>query len=177
MNVYAIKYEREKAEQAEFSKACSTLEEAIEIVESIEAEYDRVMIINDAPMSDELYLEALKRMLERIEAGLPLVLWNSKIVGTHCSWGWCSNDPKQWHNPLYHVWPMDYLNTNRVTQVRQRKHHFCPFDNQECAMATLDASRGCFWSCSIFQEHFRPSANDAILLYKHRIEQFQGDEK
>jgi hypothetical protein len=177
MNVYAIKYEREKVEQTELSKACSTLEEAIEVTKSIEAEYDRVMIINDASMSDELYLAALKRMSEHIETGLPLVLWNSRIVGTHCSWGLCNNDPKQWPNPLYHVWPMDYLNKSRVTPVRQKSYHFCVFDSQECAPGTLDASKGCFWRCTIFQEHFRPSTNNAILLYERMIDQFQGDEK
>lgn len=177
MKVYAIKYERKEVDQAELSKVCSTLDEAITVLNEEKDNYDRIMIINDAPMSDELYVAALKRMSERIEAELPLVLWNSKIVGTHCSWGWCSNDLKQWLDPLYHVWPMDYLDKNRVTLVKQQKRHFCPFDSQECDPGTLDASKGCFWRCSIFQKHFRPSVEDAIPMYEHMIEQFQGNEK
>lgn len=173
MQIYAERYKCKTGQKRdEFRQNDLTLEDACQLAVELESEYDRVMIINDAPMSDELYVVALQRMSERIEAGLTLVFWDDTIVGdkdTHCSWGLCSRDPKQWPDPLYHTWPLEYLEQGRISRVSRQPHQFCPFDDKNQLREYDHAGTGCFWRCSIFQERFRPSADDAILLYENMI--------
>ncbi len=170
MKVYAERYKRKDGlEQEKFNKDGLTLENARQLAIELEPKYDRVIVINDELMSDELYLTALKRMKERIEAGLPLVFWDDTEIGskdTHCSWGLCSNDAEQWPDLLYHTFPLE---VGRIAPITKQPHQFCPFDSQECGKFQ-DAGSGCFWRCSIFQKGFRPSAGNAIYLYEDMIE-------
>ena len=168
MRVYAERCKRKTdLEREKFNKNGLTLENARRLAIELGPKYDRVIVINDELMPNDLYLAALKRMKERIETGLPLVFWDSTEIGdkdTHCSWGLCSNDVEQWPDVLYHTWPLRFLETGRIAPITKQPHQFCPFDSQECN-EFQGAGSGCFWRCTIFQRGFRPSAEDAIYLY------------
>lgn len=174
MRIYAEKYGKETEE---FLKESLTLEEATVLAKDLAVQYDHVIVINDESMSDELFLDALKRMKERIESGLSLVFWDDTTIGakeTHCSWGLCSIDKEQWPDPLYHIWPLQYLKEGRIAVVDRQPTQFCVFDDDTKCNEFQDASSGCFWRCRIFQERFRPTQIQAVELYDIRIKELVG---
>jgi hypothetical protein len=144
----------------------------MELVNELKRNYDYVTMINDAVMSSELFLAALKRMKQRIEAGLPLEFYDDTTPGaknTYCSWGMCSDDPEQWPYVMYHTWPLQFLEAGRIAPIDFQEDQWCPFDDDEKCGEFGDASGGCFYRCRIFQEGFRPAAAEAIELYAAAI--------
>ncbi len=178
MRVYAERYKyKTGVKKEEYEITGISLEEAIVRAKSLRKEYTRVIVINDNSMSDKLFLDALKRMKERIEAGLPLVFWDDTTIGakeTHCSWGLCSIDSEQWPDSEYHTWPLQYLKEGRISTVCRQPDQFCVFDDDTKCNELEDASAGCFYRCRIFQEEFRPTRVQVVELYDIKIKEMVG---
>jgi hypothetical protein len=115
---------------------------------------------------------ALVRMRNRIADGEALVLDDSNTTGnkyTHCSWGMCSNDPAQWPDAGDHIFPVDFMDDQRVSPERQ--------DQQPCPVQrdaeTGGPHWGCFYRCRLFRPlkgEKRPDRSEVLSLYDERIE-------
>lgn len=129
----------------------------------------------------ERYIEFLKRMVERLRAGLELQYFDCTVIGnkeTHCSWGTCSHDVEAWPDAEDHLWPDQFVGPGhqRVAPKYHKLRHFCPFDRRvvdhhlgsEPEIAGFPV--GCFYRCMIFNPSGpRPTREEAILLYEAQI--------
>jgi len=114
----------------------------------------RRTIHGDEPINPDFgegrWQDALRRMRERIAAGLELDAWDCTAIGnkdTHCSWGMCSNDIEQWPDKDDHAWPVQFEERQRVAP--RTPPGGCPLDTRT---GTPEESRwGCFYHCRVFR--------------------------
>lgn len=131
---------------------------------------------DDLKMSDNRYLEALKRIRKSIADGCPLMFCNSDTIGdkhNECSWGLCSDDPQHWPDPEDHLWPDQFVKNGRVAPKYLKVHQPCPMDRRMQA-GNLDIN-GCFWTCRIFRskKNPKPTREQALALYDEAILRIQ----
>lgn len=130
--------------------------------------------VTDTPINPDFgegrWQDALRRMRERIASGMKLVAWDCGMIGskdTHCSWGMCSNDVKQWPDSDDHVFPDDFEDRKRVSP--RDAPGGCPFDRR--TGTEYEDRHGCFYTCRAFQgERITEYRQDkALLLYDECI--------
>lgn len=114
------------------------------------------------------FVAALRRIRQQIADGLELEHEDSEQFGnkfTHCSWGLCSRNKKQWPDAEDHLWPGEFVQGGRVAPRYRTDTDECPFAGpQESKTSWV----GCFCRCQIFQRKL-PSQEYALRLYDQRI--------
>lgn len=123
---------------------------------------------NELRMSQERYIEALKRQRDRIASGIGFEAVDSEVIGdkyTHASWGLCSIDKAAWPDKEDHLWPDLFETSGRIAPKYRN-------DNQPCPMQKEGGRYGCFHSCRIFQtaEINANTREKAIDLYDEMLE-------
>lgn len=94
----------------------------------------------------EQYLEALKKVRNRIANGIPIGLYDCNVTGyknTYCNWGMCTESADVWDKPELHIWPMDFKENGRVAPLDSPSR--CPLDYRP-----LEFGSGCFYKCWAF---------------------------
>lgn len=128
-------------------------------------------------LSKPRYVEALKRIRKLIVQGTTLHACDDTTPGdksTTCSWGLCSEAKEAWPEAVDHLWPHEFLKSNRRAPKYLRAGHLCPIDSRDPVSAKQDLN-GCFHTCRVFQSTGttpRPSRATVIEWYDLRINQF-----
>lgn len=124
--------------------------------------------------TDEQYLAALRRLRERIAAGVKFVAYDDTTIGakeTHCSWGMCSKDAEQWPDPEDHLWPDAFVEHGRIAPKYREDGQSCPNDRR----GPLAPGIGCFWACAVFQNRGpEPTRAEMLARFDERIAQIEA---
>ena len=114
---------------------------------------------SDIYLSDERYIEALKRQQQRIKSGEALKTVDDNTMGhkeTSATWGLCTDE-----------WPEEDLTPKSRGAKYLQDGQICPFDGR-----VNKESHGCYYNCMIFQGgKDRPDRDKAIQLYQIRIDE------
>jgi hypothetical protein len=113
------------------------------------------------------FIQVLKTIRLQIAEGIPIGLDDSNDIGykhTYCAWGICTNSIHVWHDPLMHIWPMDFIENRKVAPLHIPKGYKCPLDSRE-----PNYQSGCFYKCLAFNKHEKLSRKKALQLYDNVI--------
>ena len=125
----------------------------------------------DLEMPWRLYHKALEILYQRIKDGEELAYWDDTTIGNksmHCSWGKCSQQPKQWPDPEMHLWPEQFIERGRVAPKYGQAGQWCPNDRRAFFESPDDRHRhsGCFYSCAFFSPDGRPQpTSDQVIAH------------
>jgi hypothetical protein len=137
-----------------------------------------IMVNERRTLTDERYLEALKRIRALIASGNPLHGYDDTTVGAknnECSWGFCQEHQAYWPDAEDHIWPDQFVEQGRVAPISKDKHHWCPLDSglfgQFAHGHNQSATYGCFYRCAFFQRkgRKRPDREQVLARYDKAI--------
>lgn len=92
-------------------------------------------------LSDDRYLEALKRIRNLIASGFEFKKDYSNEIGnkyTYCTWGLCSNCKESWPDAEDHLWPDQFIERGRVAPLYFEEYQICPFDMRNAKEVDLN---------------------------------------
>ena len=131
--------------------------------------------MSETYLTDEQFLDALKRVRKQIAGGLKNLKDDSTTSGdkyTTCSWGTCTQSMAAYPHPDSHLWPDQFILNQRVAPKYKERRHLCPMDWRN-PTKVKDNYNGCFHSCRIFQAKSgrknRVTQQQALKMYDKRI--------
>lgn len=110
--------------------------------------FPSILINKQDKLTIEQYRKVLINIRSTVEAD-PLKACDDTTPGaksTTVSWGLCSGMSEHYPDPRMHIFPKDFVDRGRVTELN-------PPEGQSCHLrkdAPHDGS-GCFWHCRVFQ--------------------------
>jgi hypothetical protein len=121
---------------------------------------------NKLYLTNEQYINAMKRIRNLISDGKELIAIDDNTIGskcTTCTWGLCSEEPDAWPDREDMLFPEQHPQRISVkyTETNQR----CPIDERDLLNRDMN---GCFFTCRIFKGK-NLSRKEVIKLYDQRI--------
>lgn len=109
--------------------------------------------MRDLYLTDQQYLDVLKRQLTLIENGAIATSEDCDDIGakhTSFSWGLCSDERETWPSAELHLFPDDFRRSGRIAPKYLTGKQPCPLDTRTAEDRKTDLN-GCYYTCAYFQ--------------------------